>query len=100
MTNAAWPSIEQAVDLAAAPSRREFDGRIERGEDASYAHQRQVVQVAALEPGDGRLRHAREPCHIGLAHARTTSQRTHDEADTGVLHPDIVTAEAYVAIIG
>ena len=86
--------IQQTVDFGAAPADLKPDAGIERGEDAPDRVERQLVEVATLDPRNLRLRDVGRAGQIHLAPDSPPAQGTNDQADSPVVHRPSVTRSA------
>ena len=68
------PFIERAVEGAATPQDLGRHASIDGSEGRSQRPQRQGVEMAALDSGDGGLPDARNPGEVRLAEATTQAQ--------------------------
>ena len=78
--------VDELIRLAATPPR--LDGRpcVDCGEDCPDRAERQLLDVAALEARDGRLRDARLARQVHLSPATPTTERAGQSPEALIVH--------------
>lgn len=78
--------VQQPVEIARPPAGEELEADLERRTDGSERVRRNRAEMAALDPGDGRLRDPREPRQVALAKMPSPSHRSDREPNALVVH--------------
>jgi hypothetical protein len=79
-------TIQQAIELAAAPSDDHRDIRVERPEDPTQGPDRQAVEAPSLQPMNRLAAHPGPCSDVVLAQPKPLSKDASDPSDPDVIH--------------
>ena len=79
--------VDESLGLAASPAHLKLAACLQRAQDPPHDGEGKVVDVAAFESRDRRLRHPGRRGEVSLAPPAPPTQGPHDQADTTVIHP-------------
>ena len=83
--------IEQAIELAASPTNRNNQVRIERSGDGGNATERHVVDPTTLDPRDHVAAFARSSCQVCLSPSTIMAESPNSPSDPRAIHRSSVT---------
>ncbi len=82
--------VQQPIELAAAPTRGDWQGDVERGTDRPKRSERHAFQLAPLDERDDTLAHARGCGNVALPPAAALAHGSDRGANLFVAHGRIV----------